>query len=77
MLAKVRGWQCRWPVAVWSMKLCLRKDLEQVLESHKPGERASCHASGCPYCTLITQTPSRAAAARAQRAISLLESLQL
>lgn len=37
MLAKVRGWQCQWPVAMWSMRLCLRKDLEQVLESHKPG----------------------------------------
>ena len=38
MLAKVRGWQCQWPVAVWSMKLCLRKDMEQVLDSHKPGQ---------------------------------------
>ena len=37
MLAKVRGWQCRWPVSVWSLKLCLRKDMEQILESHKPG----------------------------------------
>ena len=37
MLAKVRGWPCQWPVAVWSLKLCLRKDMEQVLESHKPG----------------------------------------
>ena len=37
MLAKVRGWQCQWPVAVWSLKLCLRKDMEQILESHKPG----------------------------------------
>lgn len=37
MLAKVRGWQCQWPVAVWSLKLCLQKDMEQVLESHKPG----------------------------------------
>ena len=46
MLAKVRGWQCRWPVVVWSMRLCLRKDLEQVLESHKPGRRASCRSSG-------------------------------
>ena len=38
MLGKVRGWQCQWPVAIWSMRLCLRKDLEQVLESHKPGD---------------------------------------
>ena len=57
MLAKVRGWQCRWPVAVWSMKLCLRKDLEQVLDSHKPGGPASCYSSRRSHHTLNIQTP--------------------
>jgi hypothetical protein len=42
MLGKVRGWQCQWPVAIWSMRLCLRKDLEQVLETHKPGALINC-----------------------------------
>ena len=74
MLAKVRGWQCRWPVAVWSMKLCLRKDLEQVLESYKPGGCAGCHSSGSHHPTRNTQTPQRFALARAQQALlSLLK----
>lgn len=37
VLAKVRGWKCQWPAVVWSLKLCLRKDMEQLLESHKEG----------------------------------------
>ncbi|KAK9915696.1 hypothetical protein WJX75_002780 [Coccomyxa subellipsoidea] len=35
LLAKVRGWKCHWPVVVWSARLCLRKDMAQLLESHK------------------------------------------
>ncbi|EIE26240.1 hypothetical protein COCSUDRAFT_83615 [Coccomyxa subellipsoidea C-169] len=35
LLAKVRGWKCHWPVVVWSARLCLRKDMGQLLESHK------------------------------------------
>lgn len=37
LLAKVRGWKCHWPVVVWSARLCLRKDMAQLLESHKQG----------------------------------------
>lgn len=57
MLAKVRGWQCKWPVVVWSMKLCLRKDLEQVLESHKPGGSVTCHPSASGHHMVDTQMP--------------------
>ena len=57
MLAKVRGWQCKWPVVVWSMKLCLRKDLEQVLESHKPGRTFTCDSSGSSHHMLNTHAP--------------------
>ncbi len=52
MLAKVRGWQCQWPVAVWSLKLCLRKDMEQILESHKPGEPHTTHDGSPKLLTL-------------------------
>lgn len=33
---KQRG-MCHWPVVMWSLDLCMRKDLQQLLESYKDG----------------------------------------
>ena len=41
LLAKVRGWKVQWPGAVWRAPLCLRKDVEQLLETFKPGQHIS------------------------------------
>lgn len=37
LLAKVRGWKCHWPAVVWNVRLCLLKDMNQLLESYKEG----------------------------------------
>ncbi|CAL8470267.1 g9809 [Coccomyxa elongata] len=37
LLAKVRGWKCHWPAVVWNVRLCLLKDMNQLLESYKQG----------------------------------------
>ena len=37
VLAKVQGWKVQWPAAVWSVGLCLRMDMEQLLDSYRPG----------------------------------------
>ena len=41
VLAKVQGWKVHWPAAVWSVGLCLRLDMEQLLESYRPGAQAT------------------------------------
>ncbi len=57
LLAKVRGWKCHWPVVVWSARLCLRKDMSQLLESHKHGalpassSHSLCTPTLCPCST--------------------------
>ena len=33
---KLRG-LCRWPVAAWAFALCRRRDIEQLLQTHRPG----------------------------------------
>ena len=34
---KQRG-MCHWPVVMWSLDLCMKKDIPQLLESFKDGE---------------------------------------
>jgi len=36
---KLRG-LCRWPVAAWAFALCRRRDIEQLLQTHRPGAPA-------------------------------------
>ena len=38
LLAKVRGFKVQWPAAVWRATLCMRKDMEQLLETFKTGD---------------------------------------
>ena len=38
LLAKVRGFKVQWPAAVWRAALCMRKDMEQLLETFKMGD---------------------------------------
>ena len=33
---KLRG-MCHWPVVMWSLDLCMKKDMPQLLTSFKPG----------------------------------------
>lgn len=45
LLAKVRGWKVQWPGAVWRAPLCLRKDVDQLLETFKPGQHMQANKS--------------------------------
>ena len=50
LLAKVRGWKCHWPAVVWNLRLCLLKDMNQLLESYKEGAlQTPCPKSAIPH----------------------------